>query len=73
MLKVSPTWTMASRKFYIHQEITPGPGAYSITSKNSGPVYRLGKSGRSTLGSNELNPGPGAYNPNKPLVFQGNT
>ena len=73
MMKGSPKWTMTSRNFYTHQEITPGPGAYPMSSTLSGPNFRLGKSIREPLAKSTINPGPGSYHPTKPLPFQGNT
>lgn len=70
MIKQTPSWTMTSRKFYIHQEVTPGPGSYSVQSTLSGPNYRIGTSARSFLASTEKNPGPGSYSPNKLLPSQ---
>ena len=75
MKKAAPKWTMTSRKFYTHHELTPGPGAYSFQSTNSGQAASLDKSPRPGLVSagTSSHPGPGAYSPNKPLPSLGNT
>jgi len=73
MKKQSPSWTMTSRKFYIHQESTPGPGTYSMASTLSGPNFHMGTSLRSAIQDKTNTPGPGAYTPSKQLPFPGNT
>jgi outer membrane receptor for ferric coprogen and ferric-rhodotorulic acid len=70
MIKQTPSWTMTSRKFYTHQEITPGPGAYSNPSSSPGPNFKIGTSPRLFLGNNDLTPGPGSYSPQKMLPAQ---
>ena len=73
MKKQGPSWTMTSRKFYSHQESTPGPGSYSMQNTISGPNFRMGTSARSSLETPTSTPGPGAYSPQKHLPFKGNT
>jgi hypothetical protein len=73
MLKAAPTWTMTSRNYYTHQEITPGPGTYLVNESKPGPSIRLGKSIRESIAGVNLNPGPGSYSPIKPVTFLGNT
>lgn len=73
MQKEAPAWTMGSRKFYIHQEVTPGPGTYSISPIDSGPNFHIGRSERAPISTNKEIPGPGSYSPKKYLPFQGNT
>ena len=73
MQKEAPSWTMANRKFYTHQEMTPGPGSYPVKSTLSGPNFRIGNSSRAPVGDLSNNPGPGQYSPKKQLPFNGNT
>ena len=72
MIKQSPSWTMTSRKFYTHEEKTPGPGSYSTPTSMSGPNFKIGTSPRSFNGHNDSVPGPGSYSPKKSLSKQPN-
>ena len=72
MIKQTPSWTMTSRKFYTHEEKTPGPGSYSTPASLAGPNFKIGTSSRSFIGNNEPVPGPGSYSPKKFLPNQPN-
>ena len=73
MQKKAPSWTIGGRKFYTHQEVTPGPGSYSIDSALSKISASVGRSSREAFDKGPQAPGPGSYSPVKPLPFNGST